>query len=435
MSRGVPIGILLALALATGAGGYTFLDLGLGGQVYTGSARGSSMGDVGWLTEENSLSTFLNPATLGIIDSPDLTFAYQYNFLHETRAFPAYDSFDALLGYNVYATNKNFYQNLAVGFSSGILPQAWDLSFGVAYSPVYDFNYDYEEQIRDRSSSSQPADEVIADAYIISDGTLKAVSFGVARPLAEDASLGFSMDYVFGSYDVVARIAWAGGEPETKDTYSASNQSGVRFRMGGRIKAGNRLEFGFEGTTKCTMKGEFKARTASDLLWFLPVPETGDSTYSWSDAETVYPSSFSIGMRFRPRNDLLALFEIGMRYTAWSDYSSDFYGDFNLEDIFSWHMGVEHLFYSGIPLRLGFLYSPSPRDKDISKASFTFGTGYGAYGWSVDFSGQIGWTKYRYPDLFDNEIFGVPDGEDGLRWRDEVSETSFVGRLSFVKRF
>jgi len=435
MSRGVPIGILLALAIVTGAGGYTFLDLGLGGQVYTGSARGSSMGEVGWLTEENSLSTFLNPATLGTIDSPDVTFAYQYNFLHETRAFPAYDSFDALLGYNVYATNKNYYQNIALGFSTGVLPQALKLSFGIAYSPVYDLNYEYEEQVRDRSTSSQPADKVIADAYIFSDGTLKAVSFGVARPLTQDASVGVSLDYVFGSYDVMARIAWADNSPETKDTYSASNQSGVRLRFAGRFKAGKRLEFGFEGTTSCTMKGDFSASTANDLLWFLPVPETGGDTLYYNDVETTYPASFGIGMRFRPRNDLIGLFEVGMEYTAWSDYKSDFYGNFGLEDIFTWHLGVEHVFYSGVPLRLGFLYSPSPRDKDISKATFTFGTGYSAYGWTAAFSGQIGWTKYRYPDVFDNEIFGVPSGEPGLRWRDEVNETAFSGRLSFNRRF
>ncbi len=421
MSRGVPFGILLALVIATGAGGYSFLDLGLGGPVYTGSARGSSMGEVGWLTEENSLSTFLNPATLGILDSPDVTLAYQYNFLHETRAFPAYDSFDALLGYNVYASNKNFYQNVALGFATGVLPRARGLSFGIAYSPVYDLNYDYEEEVRDRSTSSQPADKVIANAYQLSDGSLKAVSFGVARALAREASLGASLDYVFGSYDIVTRIAWADGRPETRDAFSASNLSGVRFRLGGRIKVGNRLEMGFEGTTRCVMEGDFSAETEGAAL-------------SIDGVETVYPSSFGVGVRFRPRNELTGLLEVGMKYTAWSEYSNDFYGDVGLEDIFTWHVGVEHVFYNGTPLRLGFLYGPSPSDKDIAKAAFTFGTGYAAYGWTVDFSGQIGWAKYRDPDIFDNEIFGVPSDEPGVRWRDEVNETTFGGRLSFARR-
>ena len=435
MSRGIPIGILLALAVATSAGGYSFLDLGLGGRVYTGSARGSAMAEVGWLSEENSFSTMLNPATLGFIDSPDVALAYQYFFLHETRAFPAYDSFDGLLGYNVYATNKNFYQNVALGFATGVLPEALGLSFGIMYSPVYDFNYEYEEEIRDRSTSSQPADELIARAYLIGDGTLKAISLGVAKPLAEDASVGLGLDYVFGDYDLIARIGWEGDLPETKDMYSASKQSGMRVRLAGRFKAGPRLEFGFEGTSRCAMKGDFSASTANDLLWFLPVPETGDTTVTYEDVETVYPASFGAGIRFRPRNEFIGLFEVGMKYTAWSDYRSDFYGDFDLNDVFSWHAGVEYVFYSGMPLRFGLLYSPSPKDEDVSEAAFTFGTGYSAYGWSVDFSGQVGWQKYRYPDIFDDGMFGLPSGEPGLRWRDEVKETRFSGILSFTRRF
>jgi hypothetical protein len=237
-----------------------------------------------------------------------------------------------------------------------------------------------------------------------------------------------SLDYVFGSYDLLARVAWTDGGPDTKDMYSASNQSGVRFRFAGRIKAGNRLEFGFEGTTRCSMKGDFTASTDNDLLWFLPVPDTGDTTLTYGDVETVYPASFGIGLRFRPRNELIALFEVGLKYTAWSDYSSDFFGDFGMDDVFTYHMGVEHVFYSGVPLRLGFLYSPSPRDADIREAVFTFGTGYLAYGWSVDFSGQVGWNNYRFPYLF-------PPGDLPLSWRDEVRETSFSGRLSFAKRF
>jgi long-subunit fatty acid transport protein len=435
MSRGAPISILLVLAVVSGAGGYSFLDLGIGGPVYTGSARGSAMGEVGWLSEENAFSTMINPATLGMIDRPDAALAYQYCYLDETRAFPAYDSFDAILGYNVYATNKNYYQNVAVGFATGVLPQALGLSFGVAYSPVYDLNYDYEEEIRDRSTSSQPADEVIADAFIKSDGTLNALSFGAGRMLWDGASLGVGLDYVFGEYDALARVVWRDGTPETIDKYSASKQSGVRMRIAGRVQMGERIEFGFQGTSKCKMKGDFSADTGSGLLWFLPVPDTGDNTLTWSDAETVYPVSFGVGIRIRPRNDLIGLFEIGMKYTAWSDYKSDFYGDFELEDVYTWHAGVEHVFYNGLPARFGLLYSPSPKEKGVSEAAFTFGTGYKAYGWNVDFSGNLGWNKYRYPDVFDDEMFGLTRREPGQDWRDEVRDMSFSGVLSFTRRF
>jgi len=435
MSRGVPLGILLALVIVTGAWGYTFHDLGIGGRVYTGSARGSAMAEVGWLSEENAFSTMLNPATLGTMAAPDVVVAYQYYFLQETRAFPAYDSFDALLGYNIYTVNKNFYQNVALGFATGAIPRVLGLSFGIMYSPVYDFNYDYEEEIRDRSSSSRPADELIARTYIIGEGALKALSFGASKALADEASVGVSLDYIFGSYDLIARVAWEGGLPETKDTYSASNQGGVRLRIAGRIEAGKRLELGFEATSRCDMKGDFEANTANGLLWFMPVPETGDTTLNWKDAETTYPASFGIGVRFKPRNALRGHLELGMKYTGWSDYKSDFYGDFDLDNVISWHAGVEHVFHNGMPVRFGLLYSPSPKDEDIKEAAFTFGTGFAAYGWTVDFSGRIGWQKYRYPDLFDDEMFGVPSSEEGVRWRDEVRETSFSGRLSFTRAF
>ncbi len=432
MSRGVPLGILLALVTAAAAGGYTFLDLGVGGRVYPGSARGSGMAETGWLSEENSFATMLNPATLAMIAGPDVTVAYH---VQETRSFPAYDSFDALLGYNTYAVNKNYYQNAAVGFATGVVPRALGLSFGVMYSPVYDFNYDYEEEIRDRSTSSQPQDELIARAYILGEGTLKAISFGVARLLAEEASVGVSLDYVFGGYDLTARVDWADGSPGTEDAISASNLDGVRLRVAGRIEAGRRWEVGFEATTRCNMRGDFSATTANDLLWFLPLPETGDTTLAWKDVEVSYPASFGIGVRFHPRNELVGLFEIGMKYVGWSAYGGDFYGDFALDNVMSWHAGVEHVFYSGMPLRFGLAYSPSPKDKDIREVAFTFGSGFATHGWTVDFSGRIGWNDYRYPDIFDDEMFGAPHSGDGLRWRDEVAETSFSGRLSFMRRF
>ena len=422
MRRGIPLGILLALVIATGAGGYTFYDLGIGGRVYTGSARGSAMGETGWLSEENAFSTMLNPATLSILGAPEIEIAYQYNFLQETRAFPAYDSFDALLGYNIYTANKNYYQNIAVGFATGAIPRARGLCLGVMYSPVYDFNYGYEEEVRDRTSSSQPADELLARAYIIGEGTLNALSFGAAMPLADEAAVGVSVDYVFGSYDLIERVAYEGGLPETRDTHSASKQGGVRLRMGGRIEVGERLELGFEATTSCEMTGDFEVLSDSTVL-------------EYADAKTTYPASFGIGVRFKPRNELRGHLEVGMNYIGWSNYESDFYGDLDLDNVYSWHAGVEHVFYNGMPLRFGLIYTNSPEDEDIKEAAFTFGTGLEAYGWTVDFSGRIGWQKYRYPDLFDDEMFGVTSREEGLSWRDEVRETSFSGRLSFARSF
>ena len=56
MSRGGIGGALLILLLATSAVGYTLLDLGMGSQVFQGSAQCGGMGEVSQLTESTPLS-------------------------------------------------------------------------------------------------------------------------------------------------------------------------------------------------------------------------------------------------------------------------------------------------------------------------------------------------------------------------------------------
>lgn len=428
------IGGALLIFIVSCSWGYTFLDLGPGSAVFQGSARCGGMGEITLLCEKGPMAVALNPANLALLERPEATFSYGFHSLEEDWSFPAYDSFDALLGYNTYSANSNLYHDGSLAFASGCLPQTKGVCLGVAFVPVYDFRYDFHEEIRDRSSGSVPSDKVIADDFIEGDGDIRSFSLGAAWSMDDRLALGLSMDYLFGDYDLTARIFWVdetkipfeGGSRETSDTFSASKLSGMRLRFGGTYEVTERVMVAGTFTSGCELDGDFQWNSEDGLLGFLP-----GAAGRGGEHKVEYPAAYSLGFTFRPRNELLTVVEGNMKFTQWSDFRSGVFENLVLDDTFEWHIGVEHVFYSGRPLRFGFLYRPSPIDDETSEAAVTAGSAIMVSGFEIGFSGKVGWREYRHPDLFDDAIFGAKTREV----TDKVEETSVSGIISISRRF
>ncbi len=433
MSRGGIGGALLILLLATSAVGYTLLDLGMGSTVFQGSAKSGGMGEVFQLTESTPLSLALNPSLLARSDKPNVTGSYRFMMVEEDWSLPVHDSFDAILGYEVYASNRNVYHDGDLSFSTGALPRVANLAFAIGYLPAYDFNYNFHQEVRDRSTQSEPLDKVIADAYMESDGAVRSISFGGAGGYGERFYLGLSVDYLFGSYDMTVRLAnmdpaklpcWESAPTEAAEVFSASDLSGARVRVGATYVVNKRVEL----AATCAGEAELDGKYTSS---------GGFGAYSpWKDGtgesfKLKYPASVAFGISYKPRNELKTVVEGNVRFTQWSEAENEALEELVLDDIYEWFIGIEHIFYNGRPLRFGFNYKPSPADKEAAQSSVTAGSGFDVYGLDLDFSLSVGWRKFREFSLFDDAIFCAQSRE----FSDMVEETFVGGQISLSKRF
>lgn len=433
MSRGGIGGALLILLLATSAVGYTLLDLGMGSQVFQGSAESGGMGEVFQLTETTPLSLTLNPSLLARSDKMSAYGSYRFMMVEEDWSLPVHDSFDALLGYETYSSNKNVYHNGDLSFSTGALPAAAGLAFAVGYMPAYDFNYNFHQEVRDRNSQAEPLDKLVADAYVESEGSIRSISFGGAGGYGEKLYLGLSVDYLFGDYDLTLRLAnldanklpcWESAPDETAQVFSASDLSGMRFRVGATYVVTERIELAATYTGSAELDGEYAF--GSGLGGYSPWDEFEGESFKLK-----YPASVGVGISYKPRNELRTVVEADVRFTQWSKAENQALEGFVLDDVYEWFLGIEHVFYNGRPLRFGFNYKPSPEDKEAAQSAVTAGSGFDVYGLDLDFSLSIGWRKFREFSLFDDSVFCAQSRE----FSDMVEETFVGGQISLGRSF
>lgn len=421
-------GAILALGLASSALGYGHLESGLGSGVSQGSARGSGMGETGLVSDTSPVALAGNPALLAGPEVKHFALAYRFASMDETWAFPVHDSFDAVLGYNTYAATSEIYSDLTGGLATGGISWARGACVGVALVPAYDFRYDFREEIRDRNSSSQPPDLLIANNFVEATGEIRSFSAGLGMPVLGGLDIGVGLDYLFGEREVksgvifadLTKMPWEGESPESSETFSATGLAGTRFTAGLNLALGRRVAVGASLKTKCDLDGNL------DLTSIVP-----QDTVIRSDITLECPPVYSFGLSFRPRNELPTVIEGNVVFVGWSEVEDAANPGVSLDDVYEWHIGVEHVFYNSRPLRFGFLLRPSPSDKETSESAVTAGTGLRFGGLDIDIAAKVGWREYRAADLFSDDIFGA----EARQSTDLVKETVIGGSVSVSKRF
>jgi hypothetical protein len=435
MRRGGIGGVLLILTFACCAWSYTALELGTGSEVFQGSARCVGMGEVSLLCEESPRAVALNPALLGRFARPAVSASYRLVAAEEDWLLPVHDSFDALLGYETYSHNWNTYHGVDLSLTTGTVLGLAGISFGMAYLPAYDFDYDFYQEVRDRSTTSVPADKIIAKAFVEGGGAVQALSLGVGRTFMERISLGMSWDFLWGDYDIEARLTevdtlkvncWERALAETSDSFEASELGGTRYHLGVIYDVNNRIAFAATYTSGAELDGRYEWRARDGLMWFLPRPDSMEGDFTMK-----YPASYSVGLAFRPRNELLTVIEGNLRYVKWADAENGALGGLPLQDIYEWSLGIEHVFYNNQPVRFGFTFKPSPVDDETSEAAITVGSGMKVAGLDVDFAVRMGWREYREFSLFDDATFCARERE----FSDKVEETLIGATISVSRRF
>ena len=435
MRRGGIGSVLLIMIWVCSAWGYTALDLGVGSEVFPGSARCVGMGEVSVLCEDSPRSVVTNPALLGKLGRPVLSASYRLVSANEDWSLPVHDSFDALLGYEVYSHNWNTYHDGDIALTTGRLGMLGGVSFGFAYLPAYDFRYDFYEEVRDRSTTAVPADEIIAKGYVTGDGVIRSASFGLGKTWKERLSVGASLDYLWGDYDIKARLneidtlkvsCWKEPVEEATDTFEASKLSGVRYRLGLAFVLNERVEVGGGFTSRADLEGDYESNSEVGLMSFLPTTGGPEGSFKMK-----YPEAYWLGVTFRPRNKLLTVIEGNVRYVKWTKAQNEALESLNLNDVYEWSLGIEHVFYNNRPLRFGFTYKPSPTEDETSEAAVTVGSAITVSGFDIDFAVRTGWEKYRKFSMFNDATFCARERD----FSDRVSDTVVGGMVSVSRRF
>jgi len=111
-----------------------------------------------------------------------------------------------------------------------------------------------------------------------------------------------------------------------------------------------------------------------------------------------------------------------VEYTRWSEFKDDtLTDDPELNDTFTYRLGVEHGFFDDTFARFGFSYQPSYVDERNTTTAFSIGLGLDILGVRVDLGGQVGLREYAIEE----------EGLENVR----VRETTTLAMMTLTHTF
>jgi long-subunit fatty acid transport protein len=164
-----------------------------------------------------------------------------------------------------------------------------------------------------------------------------------------------------------------------------------------------------------------------------------DSTFTVNKVTRQMPGELRFGLCLKPVNIIPTQLFFEVVYQDWKNASTeykfksdadlstvpvDFYESaIKYRDVVKFHCGIEHVFFSGVPFRLGFYHDPNPISADMDRNWFTAGTGYRFGNFNLEVSGAFTSNEYEYHDLF------PITGEERVEF-DTVRESYLIGMLT-----
>jgi len=396
----VMFGILTLILLAIPAHAAFVFERHVGQEVVAFSAHSLAMGSTGLATGYGPLASLKNPALLGNLPcklmvqiTPNVTKN------DENRAFPIFDSFDSYIDDAVYASNAHFFNKFLLGLMYNVPIQQFKVSAAYSYTPLYDFNFKYIEEVRNNEGTDYGNEphKIATNTYngsgmIYAHTPAVAVTFENKNSFFKSLSLGASFSLMRGDNTTDSTIIftpWA-KDCMMNDTDSIpdviferkNDYSGYRFQTGMLLDLGERFKIGMNYTSRAEIDKSFRA--------------TADT--AWTDTTVYYPSRIGFGFEYHPRNVWDTRFSFEISYVKWSDYNPLWY------DVIEYYAGVEHQILKNQPFRLGFRYQPYGIDKEVIMTAFSAGTSIQLpYNMMLDLGAEIGKLNYNHADLF-------PDG-------------------------
>ncbi len=347
-----------------------------GDQMAWSSAEINAMGGTGTAVYRGGLSNIFNPALLMDEKGYRLDAGVMLDQEHEDRFQPLFDSFDSWVVDAAIATNRNHYWQTGFGAAGRFFEESFPVVLSLSLADRYPFSYTFDEELRNPSpfppGQGEPArDLIIAERQRKVTGTLRDLSFGLGTNVHQRISVGAAVHYAFGTRNEVNASRDADGIAPDNSYRLEDNfeMSGVNFTLGARGIINERLEVGVAWESQLTATGDRVNTSVNDA----------GSVVETHEGSIEYPNMFRAGLTFRPRTDPRTTFTVELEYKPWSELNdAEFPGDENpqnLNDVTDVRVGLEHMFYNGIPLRFGFRHFDSYSDRDASASVFSAGVG------------------------------------------------------------
>lgn len=409
---------------AQGISNLTSLQTGFGTPINAYSAGSLALGGTGIASLTTPDALAVNPAMLVWGDgSAEALLTGRISRQQESRSYPVYDSFDAVLVYNQYTLNDHLFSeaNGAVRFTvpQEVLPS---LAVGVGMFSIYSHDYLYEEEVRDRYTSGGIQDRVLGWNTMEGEGEVRTVLFGAGVEPTPNLALGVNMGMVLDNLGTTWSIDYT--DPDEGEIYIREDQEtdGMEWMvtLGGAYKVSPRVNVGVRAA--------------------LPLSEW-DLTYDWDAAggfliptdETItykYPMSLGWGVQYCPMNQHRPALMLDMYWTNWS--SAEVNGeDAGFDDVLEIRAGVEYRVFETVPVRLGCSYVPSYLDRELTMTMISLGTGFEAGQFRLDLGTDFGRREYRLDDAFSDMYYGGDPRTD----RDRIEERLMNGMVSVTYTF
>ncbi|MFQ5600696.1 MAG: OmpP1/FadL family transporter [Candidatus Krumholzibacteriia bacterium] len=422
----IPVSIRIAVltSMAVGlmpgpAGAVTFLDTSYGTPTGTALGRSAAMGASGVSLYHGNQAVVQNPALLAL--EPErvrVDFLFGVTQAAEDRLVPLFDSFDSFVDETTIATNRNTYAQ-AQGGVLWRLPSERPMTLSAGVFERYDFDFDYFEELRDPDVFSSPRDRILENRTFDVEGTLRSLSAGYGAEVVDRVHLGFSVHRYFGDVSTTSRVADVQNGTATIEDLDR-DLTGWGWSVGAHARPLERVEVAVSFEGPFTVDGTH--------TYSLLDEESGREMTFSSEEEIEYPGTLRFGLAYHPRNVLGTTFTAELVRRFWEDLDDSFaagladtlldtlddsyletLAGLTLRDTWDFRLGLEHVFYNGLPVRFGFRYLENYADEESERSIYSVGIGYRIESYRFDVTGLYHRQTTRQGFIFDPAV-SVPGG-------------------------
>ncbi len=397
----------------------------------------NGMGGTGVAMYRGALSNVLNPAMLTWEEGMRFDGGLSLDQQHEDRFQPLFDTFESYVTDVSIASNRNHYFQTGFGLSRRVLDGAHAATVAVSLADRYVYDYDFFEEVRDPDPFSSPRDRILEDRSRRVDGTLRALSAGAAMYVHERVSLGAAVHYAFGTRTDILLVRNYDVEDSNARLERAFSESGVNFTVGARVSVHERFEVGLAWESPLTVDGD--VHNEYEHYDDATAGTTVDRSRVVGEIE--YPQIIRGGLTFRPRTDPRTEFTADVAFMQYSEVTDNLVLGENTpagfaeglptyyEDTLDVRIGVQHTFYSGVPVRFGFRHYNAYYDTEAATTVFSGGIGMPVVGGMVSASVELAKVtsiqghQFEYPSDFVSD----PDAR--------VEDTRFRVGIGFSREF
>ena len=411
----------LILLLGNVSRGQSFFSPLIGDLPRIADSRSTAVGFSSWGAGGSAAALLSNSALLGLSNQRlSLITGINAFSINEKRSFPVQDSYGDFLADNTYVLNQNWYPDLQVGANFRLIPR---LRLAMLINHTNRTDFQYEEEVRGSLYGEYNRDPLVGYNRLSNRHSTYNTSFGLALNPIKSLWLGWGMnlsttDNAEQTYEIqiIKESIYQSSDHtisySTKPKFATvvTGNIGLTFDLTKHLCISTAYRFPYETVQKGGL-----LYLMHDSTETLPVMEI-DSNYTVNKVTRHLPGELRLGFCFKPVNLIPTQLFFELVYQDWKETTVKYqmanisavaHVPTNIDkdkipyrNVTKFHLGIEHVFFSGVPFRLGFYHDPNPIDADLDRNWFTAGTGYQLGNFNLEISGAFTTSEYEYHDLF-----------------------------------